>query len=90
MPQLREADLEYGGPSACEFPASEERTCKFHSNAELQMCEIHKLILHQDFEVYFRSGILNVGGKRCLWMVDTVFLCQGVGEYGWREAKLEI
>lgn len=66
MSQLREADLDCGGPSACEFPVSEERTCEFHSNAELQMCEFPKLILHQDFEVYFRFGILNVGGKRCL------------------------
>lgn len=76
--------------SAREFPAGEGRTCKFHRNAELQMCEFHRLILHQDFQVYFRFGILNVGGKRCLWMVDTVFLCQGVDEYGWGEAKLEI
>lgn len=41
MPQVREADLEYVGPS--EFPAGEGKTCKFHSDAELQMCEFHKL-----------------------------------------------
>lgn len=49
MPQLREADPEYVGASVCEFPAREGRTCKFHSNVELQMCELYKLILNQDF-----------------------------------------
>ena len=43
----------------------EERMCKFHSDAELQMCELHKLNLNQDFGVYFRFGILNVGKKQC-------------------------
>lgn len=28
------------------------------------MCEFQKLNLNQDFGVYFRFGILNVGGKQ--------------------------
>lgn len=48
MPQLRDADLEYVGPNACEFSPIREGP-KFHSNAELWMGELYKLILNQDF-----------------------------------------